>query len=359
MWEQPPFAISGYCAEGIGVAGYSEKGTAVHGNGVWNPDMGGTVNCVGVGGHSNYGIGVQASSPNGIALKVEGKSDFNGKIGDPLIIGQDHWAEEGKKTELNGNVDSWTLNITNGGQGGAICGGTLGGIAIAGYANNGISIHGNSSNGIGVNGCSDHSTGVLAESSNGIALEVKGKSNFNGRGYLSAKVNDIPNGTGMSAALLVENLAGAIEGNVPPQAIAGMALQGRGVEGQSVSGEGVIGIAQETGTGVRGEAWTNGIGVYAASKSGTALKVEGKSSFSTVGSGKIPRLRKSFTVSVASGLMTEKSHISVTLTSDPMVLGGDAAISWIQRDPANSRFTINLTKAVGKDTTFTYFIVEP
>ena len=147
--NSPPFAISGYCAEGIGVAGYSEKGTAVHGNGVWNPDMGGTVNCVGVGGHSNYGIGVQASSPNGIALKVEGKS------------------------------------------------------------------------------------------------------NFNGRGYLSAKVNDIPNGTGMSAALLVENLAGAIEGNVPPQAIAGMVLQGRGVEGQSVSGEGVIGIAQETGTGVK------------------------------------------------------------------------------------------------------------
>jgi len=105
----------------------------------------------------------------------------------------------------------------------------------------------------------------------------------------------------------------------------------------------------------------NGRGVQATAESanGTALRVEGKSSFSTVSSGTIPRLRKSFAVNVASGLITGKSHISVTLTSDPTVLGGDAAISWVQRDPTNNRFTINLTKAVGKDTTFTYFIVEP
>jgi len=257
-------AIDGHSVYGTGVIGHTDEkgGPGVMGwtsnpNGVGVVGGGGEKG-TGVRGQSTGGIGVHAFSENGTALKVDEKSDFNGKIGDPLIIGQDQWAEEGKKTELNGKVDSWTLNITNGGQGGAICGGTLGGIAIAGYAHNGTSIHGNSSNGIGVNGCSDYSTGVLAESSNGIALEVRGKSRF-----------------------------------------------------------------------------------------------------STVGNGIIPRLRKTFTVSVASKLLTSKSHVSVTLTSDPTVLGGDAAISWIQRDPANNRFTINLTKAVGKDTTFTYFIVEP
>ncbi len=145
----------------------------------------------------------------------------------------------------------------------------------------------------------------------------------------------------------------------PPIGILGICDNGMGVSGLSDSHLGVHGRSTH-GIGTAGKTEDEiGVQAIAESEDGTALKVEGKSSFSTVGSGTIPRLRKSFTVSVASGLMTDKSHVSVTLTSDPTVLGGDAAVSWIQRDPANSRFTINLTKAVGRDTTFTYFIVEP
>lgn len=83
------------------------------------------------------------------------------------------------------------------------------------------------------------------------------------------------------------------------------------------------------------------IGVKARSKSGTALRVDGRSSFSTVGSGTIPRGHKSFAVDVEPGVVTENSHVSVTLTSDPNVIGRDAAVSFIERDPANDGFVIN------------------
>lgn len=115
-----------------------------------------------------------------------------------------------------------------------------------------------------------------------------------------------------------------------------------GLLGYASDGKGVVGFSD------------NGIGVLAVSKGSPALRVEGKSSFSTVGNGTFPRMKKSFTVEV-SGLVTEKSHISVTLTSDP---GSDTSISWIERDPPD-RFTINLTKSVLRATSFTYFIVEP
>ncbi|MGQ9782191.1 MAG: hypothetical protein ACUVQ8_08130, partial [Nitrososphaeria archaeon] len=159
----------------------------------------------------------------------------------------------------------------------------------------------------------------------------------------------------------------AVHGNSTNNAgVYGFSFNDKGVWGWSKNGDGVAGMGRckgvagisAEGIGVYGESET-GFGVLAISNHSPALRVEGKSSFSTVGSGIIPRLKKSFTVNVASGLLKDKSHVSVTLTSDPTVLGGDAAISWIQRDPANNRFTINLTKTVGRDTTFTYFIVEP
>ncbi|MEM3404413.1 MAG: hypothetical protein QXJ17_07760 [Nitrososphaeria archaeon] len=526
----PPCSISGYCGEGIGVAGYSEKGWAVHGNGVGKPVNGEPVNCVGVDGYSDYGIAVRGRSQNGTALKVEGKSDFNGKIGDPLVVGEVNQADPGSETVLIASTteipgSTWKVGlrvINNGETGEAIAGeapfqgvhGKSPKIAIRGECDDeesiegGTGVHGTSYKGEGVKGESSTGIGVHATSLNGIALKVDGKSQcgvdvvatgpgefpaafhvFNSGAYDPksglhppvALAGHCPNGfavhgSGMNGVVGVTDSGGT--------GVSGLSLEkegGIGVEGHSLKGTGVVGLSDgESGIGVHArsmqgtalkvdgksemtstldnypalgvyndsqsngmgisanskssvaiigrsegkrapgltgepgvpaiEGFTQfsfgvaglgidisstppsndfiswytdssrgsggllgyakdgkgvvgfsdtGIGVLAISKNSPALRVEGKSSFKTVGSGTIPRLRKSVTVNVAPGLVTEKSHISVTLTSDPTVLGGEAVVSWIQRDPGNNRFTINLTKAVGRDTSFTYFIVEP
>jgi len=112
---------------------------------------------------------------------------------------------------------------------------------------------------------------------------------------------------------------------------------------------GLLGYAKD-GKGVVGFADT-GIGVLAISKNSPALRVEGKSSFSTVGSSEIST-NSQF---VANTLVTANSHITVTLVdTDP----GKAAVSWIKRQTGVG-FTVHLTDKVKQLTKFTYFIVEP
>lgn len=302
----PPQAIAGITLQGRGVEGQSDSGIGVIGI-VWGSGQGVRGEAWGNGvGVSAVALNKQVNPPEpGIALKVEGKSDFNGKIGDPLIVGEDNEASFGDMTRLitHAGDKSCGFGVDNTTNSVAIQGCSVG-IGVAGTGDQ-TGVHGGSVYGDGIDGHSVEGTGIIGHT------DEKG-----GPGVMGWTSN--PNGVG------------------------------------------VVGGGGEKGTGVRGSSGSSGgIGVHALSEKGTALRVEGKSSFSTVGNGTIPRLKRSYTVSVAAGLVTANSHISVTLTSDPTVLAGDAAISWIQRDPANNRFTINLNKAVGKDTTFTYFIVEP
>lgn len=215
----------------------------------------------------------------------------------------------------------------------------------------GVGVRGESLGGIGVEGFSNNGFGVLAASPEGIALQVDGKSQCGADVIATAPDDPFP------AAFHVSN-HGIYDGVYhPPVAIGGYCPQGVAIHG--CGGEkGVYGTSEIGGVGVQGDS-KDGIGILATSDNGLALQVTGRSSFSTVGSGTIPRGRKSFAVEVEPGFISVESHISVTLTSNPNILGKDAAVSYVKRDPTNNRFIINLDKRVGKGTTFTYFIVEP
>lgn len=122
-------------------------------------------------------------------------------------------------------------------------------------------------------------------------------------------------------------------------------------------GVGVQGSAG-TGTGVMGTCGAAGIAVEARSDSpeGTALRVRGKARLSTGGSGVVPMGQSS--VFVEDVDVTEESHISVTLVSDP----GTRIVSWVERDPTAGGFTVHMSSAPpGRraETEFTYLITEP
>ena len=117
---------------------------------------------------------------------------------------------------------------------------------------------------------------------------------------------------------------------------------GVGVEGKSGGGKGVHGAASAEG----------GIGVLAEhTGSGRGLAVRGRAGFSTCGNDTVAAGRKSKTVS--NPAVTAKSHITVSLTSDP----GSAQLLWVQRQAGS--FTVHLTSAVSNATSFSYLIVEP
>jgi hypothetical protein len=117
---------------------------------------------------------------------------------------------------------------------------------------------------------------------------------------------------------------------------------GVGVEGKSGGGKGVHGAASAEG----------GIGVLAEhTGSGRGLAVKGRAGLSTCGNDTVAAGRKSKTVS--NSAVTAKSHVTVSLTSDP----GSAQTLWVQRQAGS--FTVHLTSAVGNATSFSYLIVEP
>jgi len=332
-------------------------------------------------------LGLAATAAAGLAAtQLTGRA--HAETGQSLILGKkDNTATPGDITGLITPVDGgWphhlfgglvVLNdgsIVEGNWPNAIVGNCPKGIGVRGESYSGHGVLARSIEGTAMKAHSDYGTGVVGTTTNGgigvhavsetgTALKVDGKSQCRAD-VVATDLGEFPSAFDVSNNAPYDPESGLH----PPVAIAGHCPNGRGVNGHSDrAGTGVSGYS-ESGTGVAGNSPSGtgvvgfsdtGIGVLAISKGSPALRVEGKSSFSTVGSGTIPKFKKSHIVDLPPGLVTDKSHISVTLTSNPNVLGGDAAVSFIERDPANNRFTITLTKAVGRDTTFTYFIVEP
>ncbi len=107
------------------------------------------------------------------------------------------------------------------------------------------------------------------------------------------------------------------------------------------------------GDGVRGERAGTGAGAGVHAIGPVGLHVEGKSKFSTVGSGLV--LAGTNSATILNTNVTAGSHISVTLTSDP---GNTAAVVRVSR-AAGVSFTVRLSSNVAVDTEFTFFIVEP
>lgn len=184
--------------------------------------------------------------------------------------------------------------------------------------------------GVGVEGVSNTETGGYGL---GAGTGVQGISGT-GAGVRGASQSDEPNGFGRGP--------------------------GTGVLGESGPGIGVVGatsVAGDEGFGVG-----DGIGVQALAGSGTAvqalattgraIEAHGRAAFSTAGTGTIPKGARQQAVETTA--VTDGSHVSVTLTSDPRGL----LIEWVERQ-VGSGFTIRLNAAAKRDTDFSYLVVEP
>ncbi|MGH2367495.1 MAG: hypothetical protein ACRDI2_04795 [Chloroflexota bacterium] len=149
--------------------------------------------------------------------------------------------------------------------------------------------------------------------------------------------------------------------------VLGNSAHGPGVVGGSESGAGVVGgpLGPSALAGVLGGAPGDTPGVQALSAEffglgfgepdgGLALEVIGKSRFSTAGSGTVAAGDSA--AFVANSAVTAKSHITVSLISDP----GSRQLGWIERQPGTG-FTVHLTSAPPPqrpETDFTYLIVD-
>jgi len=246
------------------------------------------------------------------------------------------------------------------------------GVDGASYSPDGKGVRGlafaTSGNNIGVRGQSDSSSGMgvsgWASATSGDALGVHGLSDSsvgvgvvgNARatageciGVLGYTESTEGVGARGSAKATSGNTIGVEGYSCSPE---GIAVRGHATA-TSGSNMGVLGFSESpVGTGVRGEC-SGGIGVYAFSSAGKALRVDGVASFSTAGAGLIPA--KSSSVDIADTRVTGSSHVTITFTDNP---GKSISVQWIARKPGVG-FTVNLTDKVARNTSFTYLIVEP
>lgn len=226
----------------------------------------------------------------------------------------------------------------------------------------GTGVRGVSGSGTGVHGLSESGTGGFFESGTGLALQVSGPGHVRADHDNFAFVAENYDVSAGAGGLLAVSHGGkpAVSG----EAVATEAHPRAGVQGVSSlppfgshfgdgPGVGVEGISG-TGIGVQGRS-TSGIGVEAIGESGQALVVRGPAAFATAGSATLPRGANSVTIS--NPAVTDRSHITVTLTGDP----GPRQVKWVQRTPG-SGFTLHLTAApplARPQTPFTYLILDP
>lgn len=259
------------------------------------------------------------------------------------------------------------------------------GVGVHGQSGTGVGVLGiSTATGTGVEGSSDSGVGGHFSTNSGRALQVDGPAsinvNINGAALIVDNGSTDPEGHGINAfsraGPAVQGVAFANPEVEDSFAVLGVSSlpdswgdgPGVGVQGLSGTGTGVVGyIAAGTGTGVEGHSDSgigvngnsdSGVGGHFSSNSGTALAVEGKAVFSTVGSAVIPAFQDSGFVS--NQAVTGESHISATLAGNPgpVITGFPAVIQWVERRPGLG-FVLHLTRRVGQVTPFTYLIVEP
>ncbi len=167
-------------------------------------------------------------------------------------------------------------------------------------------------------------------------------------------------GTGAGHGLAAGNATAADNGHAI-RAERNYGGSGDGVQGLregAGAGNGVYGLrtTDGPGTGVFGQAagrGNTGVRALAGDTGADALRVEGRSRFSTVGTGTFAA--GASLASVLTPMVTADSHITVTLTGNP---NAQVAVSWVSRAPG-AGFRVLLTGNVAAATTFTYLIVEP
>ena len=355
-------AIAGEAPNGVGVLGISSaaKGAGVRGI---------AVEGAGVEGHSTSGTGVFAESMYGVALQVVGKSGIQGKVDGgtqdgAAILRVNNNGEPGTPA-TEGQLIGWPVSIA------AACPNGIGILAFGPQfgvygttdpggpgTSVGTGVVGTSDKGTGVRGQSGSGTGVFAASGTGTALQVVGTSTIScdTQSQTTAALMVENSGLGISATS-TSNFG--LESCSPVFSVVGLAINPKttrpsqdlmdwytnpnrgsgGLLGYTIDGKGVVGFAD------------TGIGVLAISKGSSALRVEGKSSFSSVGSDAIPANKLHY--KVYNDLVTADSHVNITLLGDTGIL----VRMWVTRSAGV--FTINLSDKLKQATPFSYFIVEP
>jgi hypothetical protein len=257
--------------------------------------------------------------------------------GAPLVLGVANDADAPTTLAPSaGTAPPATLQVVAAAQAQAVRGLAPGGTGVSGAGATGVQgtgtgpgVHGLSQADAGVLGVSQSNTGVIGRSGTGAGV--------------------VGTTAGGVAGVLGRSPAGG--------GVRGESMTGPGVLGESRADHGVVGHSQ-AGAGVMGVG-QNGPGVLARNDAGgVGLQVQGRAAFSTVGAGQFDTTRPTNTAVVANPAVTDRSHISVTLTSVPF--SGDntvAVVTYVQRTPGVG-FFVQLTREV-LGVTFTYLIVEP
>jgi hypothetical protein len=251
-----------------------------------------------------------------------------------MHIGVANQAPPGQGTGLNADLDQAGLHVANFNAGPHAAG-----------------VSGRCDGGTGVIGSSERGFAGIFQTATGFALLADGPSNFTAnadRSVLNVTNGGVSDGAGaISAATRGGNPAVLGESfGSPSETTAAVAIQGvsRAEGGPDELGPGV-GVEGISGTGV---------GVVATCFDGIALAVNGKAAFGTGGTDVIPEGQNSTFVPFS--LVTEDSHISVTLAGDP----GARQLAWVEASPGLG-FTVHLTPAPARrspETPFTFLVVE-
>jgi hypothetical protein len=296
---------------------------------------------------TNEGRTLLFADAEGRALDVR-----NSRQGGPDIGAIQAWSRGGGPA-VQGNATT-NLEFPPTGSGVGLLGSSGSGPGVAGNSISGNAVEGHSQTGTGVIGHSGTGTGGLFLSGSGSALSVLGRANMTAS--VAAAFGDTlfvenqmagPGGGGAISAV-AHGDAHSVEGVANGVGVGVSGVAGGDPFGEG-PGDGVHGLSG-TGTGVDGNS-ASGIGVRARSASGIALAVEGTARFSTAGFASIPAGEDS--AFVPNAAVTDVSHISVTLTSDP----GTRQVTWVEGSPG-AGFTVHTSKKT-PETHFTYLIVEP
>ena len=134
-------------------------------------------------------------------------------------------------------------------------------------------------------------------------------------------------------------------------AISGTAMSGdgSGVAGVTTAGRAVVGVAQGTGSGVKGDSF-QGIGVHATSSDGVALQVDGKVRFSRSGRTWIRAGHATLTVNMLG--TTASSRIFAVVASNRPGRYVRAVV------PTANAFTVYLNATATSDSVVAWFVLD-
>jgi len=146
-----------------------------------------------------------------------------------------------------------------------------------------------------------------------------------------------------------------VSGTGPQYGVSGQSSGGDGVHGSSSgSGKcGVYGVNSASGCGVLGDT-ASGTGVMArATSGGTALKVEGRTTFTRSGNSWFPKGQSKVVIKIPGGV-SANSKFLVTMQSSP---GAGVFLSYVTRD-GSTGMKVRLNKASTAKASFAWMVLD-